>query len=335
MHPTAKTDFDMFIANDLTELIGKTPLLRLERLFPNCSANILAKLEAMNPTSIKDRPALFMIKNAIDAGDIKPGTEVVEATSGNTGIGIACLSAILGFKARFYMIDTSSIERQKLLAAYGATVVLTPAAKLTTGARELALAYCANNPDTTFFANQHGNPNNSAAHFETTGPELWEQTGGEIGAVVIGMGTSGTIEGISKYLKAKDPSIRIVGVEPAASPVNAGGAPGPHRISGIGPGFVAENFERARHRVDEILLVEDEVAFEWARKTTIAEGFIIGPTSGATIWGAGELAKRPEFAGKNIICFFCDTGERYLSMDDLFDPGTVLYEGYENGIDNQ
>ena len=204
MHPTAKTDFDMFIANDLTELIGKTPLLRLERLFPNCSANILAKLEAMNPTSIKDRPALFMIKNAIDAGDIKPGTEVVEATSGNTGIGIACLSAILGFKARFYMIDTSSIERQKLLAAYGATVVLTPAAKLTTGARELALAYCANNPDTTFFANQHGNPNNSAAHFETTGPELWEQTGGEIGAVVIGMGTSGTIEGISKYLKANN-----------------------------------------------------------------------------------------------------------------------------------
>ena len=174
-------------------------------------------------------------------------------------------------------------------------------------------------------------PNNSAAHFGT-GPELWEQTEGKIGAVVIGMGTSGTIEGVSRFLKKKDPAIRIVGIEPAASPVNAGGKPGPHRISGIGPGFVAENFERARDRVDEILLVEDEVAFEWARKTTSAEGFIIGPTSGATIWGAGELAKRPEFAGKNIICFFCDTGERYLSMDDLFDLGQYYMRVMKAGL---
>lgn len=323
----------MFIANDLTDLIGKTPLLKLDRLFPDSPAQIMAKLELMNPTSIKDRPALHMIRNAIAEGHIKPGTEVVEATSGNTGIGIACLAAILGFKARLYMIDTSSIERQKLLAAYGATVVLTPAEKLTTGAREFALAYCAANPDTTYFANQHGNPNNAAAHIATTGSELWEQTGGEIGAVVIGMGTSGTIEGVSKFLKEKHPAIRIVGVEPAASPVNAGGKPGPHRISGMGPGFVAENFERARDRVDEILLVEDETAFEWARRTTLAEGMIVGPTSGATIWGANELAGRPEFAGKNIICFFYDTGERYLSMDDLFATDTVIYEGYDDEKD--
>ena len=317
----------MNIADDLTDLIGNTPLMRLSRLFPDCPATILAKLEMMNPTSIKDRPALYMMRQAMADGLIKPGTEVVEATSGNTGIGIACLATIMGFKARLYMIDTSSIERQKLLSAYGATVVLTPAAELTSGARDRAIAYCKANPETTFFANQHGNPNNAAAHNATTGPELWEQTGGNIGAVVIGMGTSGTIEGVSKFLKEKDSSIRIVGVEPAASPVNAGGKPGPHLISGIGPGFLAENCERARDRGDEILLVEDEVAFEWARRVTLAEGLIAGPTSGSTLWGAWELAKRPEFAGKNIIGFICDTGERYLSMKSLYKADTVIHEG--------
>jgi cysteine synthase A len=316
----------MMIAEDLSELIGKTPLLKLSRLFPNCPATVMAKLELFNPTSIKDRPALNMIRKAMAEGRITSNTEVVEATSGNTGIGLASLAATLGFPVRLYMSETCSIERQKLMCAYGATIVLTPAAEYTRGARDRAIAYCEAHPETTFFANQHGNPDNGAAHFETTGPELWEQTGGNIGAVVIGMGTCGTIEGLSGFFKGKDPSIHIVGVEPAGSPVYSGGKPGEHHISGIGPGMLTENFERARDQIDEILLVEDETTFEWARRVTRKEGLIAGPTSGATLWGAAELAKRPEFAGKNIICFLYDTGERYLSVDGLFETDNILKE---------
>ena len=217
----------MFIANDMTEVIGKTPLLKLARLFPDCPANILAKLELCNPTSIKDRAVLGMVTKAIERGEIKladkdfPGTEVVEATSGNTGIAIAALGAMMGFRARLYMIETSSIERQKLICAYGATVVLTPADQFTKGARERGMKYCEDNPDGTFFLNQHSNPDNAGAHVETTGPEIWQQMGGEIGAigaVVIGLGTSGTFEGLSKYFKDQDPSIHMVGVRARVEP---------------------------------------------------------------------------------------------------------------------
>ena len=316
----------MIVAEDLTDLIGRTPLLRLGRLFAGSPARVYAKLELCNPTSIKDRPVLSMIRAALADGRITPATEVVEATSGNTGIAIASLGAMLGFRARLYMSELCSIERQKLMCAYGATVVLTPAAEHTRGARDRAVAYCEAHPDATFFASQHTNPDNGRAHFDTTGPELWEQTGGQIGAVVIGLGTSGTFEGISGFLKTQDPSIRIVGVEPAASPVYSGGKQGPHAINGIGPGMVTENFERARPNMDEILLVEDADAFEWARRATRKEGVIVGATSGATLWGAAQLAARPEFAGKTVICFYYDSGERYLSVPDLFLADTVERE---------
>ncbi len=319
----------MFIANDVTEIIGKTPMMKLDRLFPDCPAHILAKLELCNPTSIKDRAVLSMVQKAIARGDIKladgdfEGTEVVEATSGNTGIALAALGSMMGYRARIYMSETSSIERQKLICAYGATVVLTPANAYTKGARERGMKYCAEHPDTTFFLNQHSNPDNAGAHIENTGPEMWEQTGGNIDAVVIGLGTSGTFEGLSKFFKDKNPDIYMVGVEPAKSPVYSGGEPGVHKIGGIGPGMVTDNFDRARERVDEILLVEDEVAYEWARRVTRKEGLIAGPTCGATLWGADELAKRPEFAGKTIICFLYDTGERYLSVEGLFSADAI------------
>jgi len=316
----------MYIANDVTELIGRTPLLHMKRTFPNSPARILAKLEMCNPTSIKDRAALSMISKAMAAGEINENTEVVEATSGNTGIGVACLSTIFGFKARLYMSETCSIERQKLVCAYGATVVLTPAIEHTVGARNRAIAYCEENPDTTFFLNQHSNPDNAQGHYDTTGPEMWEQTAGEIDAVVIGLGTSGTFEGLSNFFKEKNPTIRMIGVEPAGSPVYSGGERGAHKIGGIGPGMITENFERARQNVDEILLCEDDTAYDWARKITRAEGLIAGPTSGATVWGAGELAKRDEFKGKTIICFIYDTGERYLSVDGLFPADAIIHQ---------
>jgi len=323
---TAERETSVFIANDMTELIGRTPLLDMKRLFLDADARILAKLEMSNPTSIKDRAALSMITEAMKAGKITSDTEVVEATSGNTGIGIACLSAILGFKARIYMSELCSIERQKLVCAYGATVVLTPAEEHTVGARNRGIAYCEENPDTTFFLNQHSNPDNAHAHYTTTGPEMWEQTGGDIDAIVIGLGTCGTFEGLSKFFKEKNPGIQMIGVEPAGSPVYSGGERGPHKIGGIGPGMITDNFERVRAHVDDILLCSDDDAYEWARLITSKEGLIAGPTSGATAWGAGELATRDEYKGKTIICFIYDTGERYLSVNGLFSADKIFHQ---------
>ena len=316
----------MFVAQDATQLIGRTPLLKLNRLFPDAKAHVLAKAELLNPTSVKDRAVLSMIRAALDDGRITPQTEVVESTSGNTGIAIASLGAMLGFPTRLYMSELCSVERQQLMAAYGATLVLTPAAEHTQGARERAIAYCEANPETTYFLSQHTNPDNGGAHFETTGPEIWEQTGGDIGAVVIGLGTCGTFDGLSRYFKGKDPNIRIVGFEPASSPVYSGGNQGKHAIIGIGPGFVTENFKRAKENLDEIILVEDSDAYEWTRLIARKEGLLAGVTSGASVWAAGQLAKRQEFAGRKIICFLYDTGERYLSTADLFPAETVLRE---------
>jgi cysteine synthase A len=306
------------IAKDACELIGHTPLLELNNLFRNNNCRVLAKMECLNPTSIKDRAVLNMIYSALQEGKISSDTEVVEASSGNTAIAIASLGATLGYKTRIYMSESCSIERQKVLCAYGAKIVLTPSDEHTRGARERAIAYCAENPDRTFFLNQHGNFENGRAHELTTGPELWMQTEGNIGAVIIGLGTSGTFDGLSRYLKSKNLDISIIGFEPAASPVYSGGKQGEHRIIGIGPGFVTDNFKRSRKNLDELIAVEDVAAYEWTRRIAQDEGVLVGPTSGAAASVAALLVERPEFAGKTIICIFCDSGERYLSTPGLF-----------------
>lgn len=308
----------MLIAKDLKDLIGNTPLLELKRLFPNSKAQILAKLELWNPMSIKDRPVLNMIRTAIKEGKITVKTEVVEASSGNTAIAIASLGAIIGFQVRIYMSELCSIERQKILCAYGAKIIVTPGIEHTKGARKRAIEYCKKNPKTTFFLNQHGNPNNGGAHEKTTGPELWKQTNGKIDAVVIGLGTSGTFDGLSRFLKNKNPKIKVFGFEPAASPVYSGGEQGKHKLIGIGPGFITENFKRSINNLDELMLVDDETAYDWVRLIAKREGLLVGPTSGASAWLAGQIAQRKEFDGKIIICFFYDTGERYLSTEGLF-----------------
>jgi cysteine synthase len=308
----------MYIASDLTDLIGNTPLLELKRLFPDNKAKILAKLECQNPMSIKDRPVLNMVRKAMKKGDIGPGIEVVEASSGNTAIALASLGAVMGFSVRVYMSELCSLERQKILCAYGAKVLVTPGAEHTRGARERAMAYCQENPNSSFFLNQHGNPENGRAHELGTGPELWEQTTGELDAVVIGLGTCGTFDGLSRYLKQKKPDIHIVGFEPASSPVYSGGKQGVHRIIGVGPGFVTDNFKRSNKNMDELMAVEDQTAYHWTRQIAQKEGILVGPSSGAAAWVAGQLAQRAEFRGKTIACFFYDTGERYLSTEGLF-----------------
>ena len=306
------------IFSDITKTVGNTPLVKINKLADGLNATILAKLEFFNPMSIKDRAVLNMIQGARQKGHIHPETEVVEATSGNTGIAIASLGAVFGFRVRLYMSELCGIERQKILCAYGAKVVITPAEEHTKGARERALAYCRANSETTFFLNQHENPDNGGAHEKTTGPELWEQTEGNLDAVVIGLGTSGTFDGLSRFFKGRNPDIRVIGFEPASSPVYSGGKQGEHHIIGIGPGFITENFRRSRQNMDEIMLVEDDTAFDWTRRIAHTEGLLVGPSSGAAAWVAGQLAQREEFRGKTIICFFYDTGERYLSTPDLF-----------------
>jgi len=317
----------MVIARDLTDLIGQTPLLHLKRLFPESRARVLAKLEIFNPMSVKDRPVLSMVRAAMAEGRIGSDTEVVEASSGNTAIALASLGAVMGFKVRVYMSELASVERRQILCAYGARVVVTPGAEHTRGARQRAMVYCEANPETTFFLNQHGNPHNAQAHIATTGPELWEQTEGRLDAVVIGLGTAGTFEGVSTFLKEQNPGIRIVGFEPAASPVYSGGEQGKHKLIGIGPGFVTENFERAKANLDDLMLVQGDDAYEMTRRIARQEGLLVGVTSGAAAWAAGQLAARPEFAGKIIICFFYDTGERYLTT-----PGLFPAEGVERQV---
>jgi cysteine synthase A len=314
----------MFIAKNINELTGKTPMLELTRLYSKgVKARVLAKMELNNPTSIKDRGVFFMVRAGMQSGRITADTEVVEASSGNTGIALARAAATMGFRARIFMSELCSVERLKIMAAYGAKLVLTPGIEHTRGARERAIAYCKANPEKTFFLNQHGNENNGRAHEKTTGPEIWEQTKGNMAAVIIGLGTSGHFDGISRYCKNKNKNIRIIGFEPVASPVYAGGEQGIHHIIGIGPGFITENFKRSQDNLDEIVHVSDEAAFEFTRLLAKREGVLAGPTSGAAAWVAGEVAKREEFQGKTIVCFFYDTGERYLSTKGLFEVGDI------------
>jgi cysteine synthase A len=314
----------MQVIDDVRELVGRTPMLRCHKLFPDCSATILAKLELTNPMSVKDRPVRHMIAKALADGRLLPGAELVEASSGNTAIAIAMFGAAMGYAVRIFMSELCSVERFKILNAFGALVVLTPGVEHTKGARARAIAYCNAKGDAAYFINQHSNPDNGEAHELTTGPEIWEQTGGKLDTMVIGLGTSGTFEGLSRYFKAQCPDVRIVAFEPAASPVYSGGEMGKHRLIGIGPGFVTDNFERGRARMDELLHVTDEDAFLMTRRLARSEGLMAGVTSGAALWVAEQLSERPEYAGKTICCIICDSGERYLSDDTLFPADNVI-----------
>lgn len=313
----------MFIAKKASELIGKTPMLELHNVINSKESKILAKMECLNPTSIKDRAVMSMINSAIKEGKIDKNTEVVEASSGNTAIAIASLGSVFGYKTRIYMSELCSVERFQILCAYGAKVILTPGIEHTKGARERAISYCENNPNTTFFTNQHANPNNGLAHELTTGPEIWEQTNGEVDVVIMGLGTSGTFDGLSRYLKGKNKNIKIIGFEPAASPVYSGGVQGKHSLIGIGPGFITDNFKRSQQNIDEIVLVPDKDAFDWTKLVAKKEGILVGPTSGAGVYVANELIKREEYKNKTIVLIFCDTGERYLSTEGLFPADNV------------
>lgn len=313
----------MKVIDDISEMVGRTPMLRVTKLFPNSHAHIVAKLELFNPMSVKDRPVQNVIRNALADGRLRPGAELVEASSGNTAIALAMIGAAQGFPVRIFMSELCSIERLQILNAYGAVVVLTPAVEHTRGARDRAIAYCEARPGEAFFVNQHSNADNGDTHTLTTGPEIWEQTEGKIDAMIIGLGTSGTFEGLSRFFKAKNPAIQIIAFEPASSPVYSGGTMGKHALIGIGPGFVTENFERARHRLDELILVRDEDAFVVTKQLALAEGILAGVTSGAALWVAGQLAQREEYRGKTICCIICDSGERYLSVAGLFPADKV------------
>lgn len=296
------------------ELIGKTPILRLGNYTAKAGlkeANILAKLEYLNPAgSVKDRVALSMIRDAEEKGILKPGATIIEPTSGNTGIGLAAVAAAKGYRAILTLPDTMSVERRNLLKAYGAELVLTEGAKGMKGAIAKA-EELKKEIDGAVILGQFENPANPKVHRETTGPEIWEQTDGQVDIFVAGVGTGGTVTGVGEYLKSKNPQIKVVAVEPAASPVLSKGTPGPHKIQGIGAGFVPENLNTEIY--DEIITVENEDAFAEGRAFAVSEGILVGISSGAALKAASVLAAREENRGKNIVVLLPDSGDRYLS----------------------
>ena len=303
----------MKICKKITDLVGKTPLIELENFskINGLEATLLGKLEFFNPAgSVKDRVAMAMIDDAQERGALKPGSVIIEPTSGNTGIGLAAIGAARGYKVIVTMPETMSVERRNLLKAYGASVVLTDGARGMKGAIEKANQLALKN-ENSFIPSQFTNPANPDIHFKTTGPEIWNDTDSKVDIFVAGVGTGGTISGVGKYLKSKNPSIKIVAVEPAGSPVLSGKKPGPHQIQGIGAGFVPKilNIDI----IDEIITVSDEDAFESGKTLAKSEGLLVGISSGATVWAASQVAKRPENKGKIIVSLLPDSGERYLS----------------------
>ena len=306
------------IAENIYDLMGCTPMLHMGRIEGKlgAGAKILAKLEYFNPAgSIKDRVALNMIERAEESGALTAGAVIIEPTSGNTGIGLACVAAAKGYRTIFTMPETMSVERRKLLTAYGGEIVLTPGGEGMKGAITKA-AELKEEIDGGFIPGQFENPANPEAHYLSTGPEIWEQTEGTVDILVSAIGTGGTITGIGKYLKEKNPSIKVIGVEPASSPFITKGYSGPHKIQGIGAGFIPSILELAV--ADEVIAVTDESAMETARAIAAVEGALVGISSGAAMWAAVEISKRPENTGKNIVVILPDTGERYLS-GELFE----------------
>lgn len=295
------------------QLIGRTPLLeltRIERWF-DLKARILVKLEYFNPSgSVKDRIAREMLDDAEAGGILKPGSVIIEPTSGNTGIGLASVAAARGYRVILVMPDTMSVERRQLMKAYGAELVLTEGARGMKGAIEKAAELAASMPG-SFVPSQFDNPSNPKAHRAHTGPEIWEDTGGSVDLFVAGVGTGGTITGVGAYLKSKNPAVRVVAVEPAASPVLSAGTAGPHKIQGIGAGFVPPVLDTGIY--DEIIQVEDQDALAMGGRLGRLEGVLVGISSGAAVWAAVQLARRPENRGKTIVALLPDTGEHYLS----------------------
>jgi cysteine synthase A len=301
----------MKIANDVTELIGNTPLVRIRRLVPDGVAELVAKLEFYNPAhSVKDRIGLSMIQAAEAAGKIGPDTIIVEPTSGNTGIALAMVCAARGYRCRLVMPDTMSNERRMLLRAYGAELVLTPGAEGMVGAIKRAEQIVAEDPH-CFMPQQFNNPANPEVHRRTTAEEIWRDTDGKVDILVAGVGTGGTITGVSEVIKARKPSFKAIAVEPEASPILSKGTKGPHPIQGIGAGFIPAVLNTKSY--DEVMTVKNEDAFETARAAAREEGLLVGISSGAALWCAMQVARRPENAGKLIVVIIPSFGERYLS----------------------
>lgn len=302
----------MKIAEDITKLIGNTPLVRINRLSEGLAATIVAKVESFNPAgSVKDRIALSMIETAEQEGKITPNkTVIIEPTSGNTGIGLALVCAVKGYRLILTMPETMSLERRMLLKAYGAELVLTPGTLGMQGAIDKAKELAQEMPD-TFIPLQFSNPANPAIHRATTAEEIWRDTDGQVDIVVFGVGTGGTLTGVGEVLKQRKPSVKVVAVEPAKSPVLSGGQPSPHKIQGIGAGFVPDVLNRGV--IDEIIKVEDEDAIETSRQLALKEGILSGISCGAAMYAALGVGKRPENAGKLIVTLLPDSGERYLS----------------------
>lgn len=303
----------MKIYNDITEIIGKTPLVRIDSFSRKrgIKANILVKLEYLNPAgSVKDRVAAAMIDDAESKGLIKKGAVIIEPTSGNTGIGLAAVAASRGYKVMLTMPDTMSIERRKLLAAYGAEIVLTDGKGGMSAAIDKANELAKSIPG-SFIAGQFENPANPEAHYKTTGPEIWEDTDGKVDFFVAGVGTGGTLTGVGKYLKSKNPEVKVTAVEPASSPLLSKGMSGAHGLQGIGANFVPKTLDTSVY--DEVIAVTEEQAYEMGRALAREEGILVGISSGAALYAAVLTALRPENEGKNIVVLFPDTGDRYLS----------------------
>jgi len=303
------------IYQSVTELIGHTPILQANNFAKanGLEANVLAKLEYFNPAgSVKDRIALAMINQAEKEGKLHKGSVIIEPTSGNTGIGLASVAAARGYKAILTMPETMSVERRNLLKAYGAQIVLTDGSKGMKGAIAKAEELAKETPG-SFIPSQFTNPANPAAHEATTGPEIWEDTDGKVDAFIAGVGTGGTLTGVAHYLKKQNPDVKVFAVEPETSPVLSKGQAGPHKIQGIGAGFVPETLDTKIY--DEVLPISNEDSFKYGRQFSHVEGVLVGISSGAALAAAVQLAKRPEFKGKNIVALLPDTGDRYLSTE--------------------
>jgi cysteine synthase A len=314
MHESFKEYYPM-IVNDLTELIGHTPMLRLNRLAAGLDAQILAKLETFNPYSLKDRPAKYMIADAEHSGDLSPGGTLVEASSGNAGVGLTFIGRLKGYRVIICMSELMSDEHKMQLRALGAELVLTPAELGIRGSREKARELAASIPNAVY-VEQHHNPANAKSHRETTAEEIWADTEGQVDIFIHGLGSCGTITGVAQALKERKPSLRIVGFEPAGAALLSQGEFKAHRLLGIGPGFVPGLFDPVL--IDEMVTVTEEDAFTTCREIAAKEGLLAGITSGASAYVALEMARRPENAGKTIVIIFSDAGQGYLSVEGLF-----------------